>query len=397
MRENPYLKLLRRPGALHFSATAFVGRLQISMFGLGAVLLVSAHKGHYGLAGGVAAADATGYAAVSPLVARLADRRGQGVVLRPVMAVFGAATSGLIVGVIEGAPAWTLLLASTIAGAATPQLGSMVRSRWSALLGKSPLLHTAFSLESVADEVIFVVGPVLVTILATQVSPSAGLVVGGATCVVGTLAFADQRRSEPPLQIGQRPPAEESRAWDRREPARGLVKLVPVFVAFGAMLAAIDVSTVAFATGRGHRSLAGVLLGGYALGSALGGLWYGARDWRSSTQRRFGVTIWLAALGSASFWAMPGLAALGAAMFISGLVLSPMLITGFSLIEQQALPGRLTEAMAWVTSAISLGTAVGAAVAGQVIDAAGPRWGYGLAALLGAAAVLAKPKLGAPG
>jgi MFS family permease len=152
MPDNPYVRALSTPLALGFSATGFVGRLQISMFSLGTVLMVSAYSGHYGLAGEVSAAGALGYAIVSPLVARLADRRGQAPVLRPVIAVFTAATGALIAGAIDHAPEWMLLIASGTAGAATPQLGSMVRARWSALLAGSPLLHTAFSLESVAAD-----------------------------------------------------------------------------------------------------------------------------------------------------------------------------------------------------------------------------------------------------
>jgi predicted MFS family arabinose efflux permease len=86
---------------------------------------------------------------------------------------------------------------------------------------------------------------------------------------------------------------------------------------------------------------------------------------------------------------MPGLAALAAVMVISGLALSPMLITGFSLIEQQAPPGRLTEGMAWLTSALAVGTAAGSAAAGKVLDVGGPRWGYAFAAACAAAATLA--------
>jgi MFS family permease len=357
---NPYLRALASPGALRFSAAGFLGRLQISMSGLGTVLLISSVSGHYGLAGAVAAAGATGYALVSPLAARLADRAGQRAVLRPLMLVFACASAALIAGAQARAPAWVLLTASALAGAATPQLGSMVRARWSALLAGSPLLHTAFSLESVADEVIFVAGPVVVTLLATEVYPASGIAVAAVTCLAGTLLFAAQRATEPPLQPA-RPagplPGEGHRAGGRSLPARGLVTLAPVFGFFGAMLAAIDLATVDFAAGHGHKPLAGVILGGYALGSMAGGLWYGARAWRASLRRRFAVIVCAMAAGTATFWAMPGLAALSAVMLVSGLVLSPMLICGFSLIEQQARPGRLTEGMAWLTSALAAGTA----------------------------------------
>jgi hypothetical protein len=150
-------------------------------------------------------------------------------------------------------------------------------------------------------------------------------------------------------------------------------------VFFGAMLAAIDLATVAFAAGHGHKPLAGVILGGYALGSMAGGLWYGSRAWRAPLRRRFTMTVCAVAAGTATFWAMPGLAALSAVMLLSGLVLSPMVIGGFSLVEQQARPGRLTEGMAWLTSALAAGTAAGSAAAGQIIDAGGPRGGYAFA------------------
>jgi MFS family permease len=216
--------------------------------------------------------------------------------------------------------------------------------------------------------------------------------VAAVTCVAGTLLFAAQRATEPPVHLlHSGDPAPGGRRWapGRLLPARGLVTLAPVFVFLGAMLATIDLSTVDFAAAHGHKPLAGFILGGYALGSAAGGLWYGSRAWHAPPRRRFTVTLCAAAAGTATFWAMPGLAALAAVMFVSGMVLSPMLITGFSLIEQQAPAARLTEGMAWITSAISVGTAAGAAAAGRVIDAGGARWGYAFAAACGAGAVLA--------
>lgn len=383
-RRSPYLTALRTPGALAFSAAGILARLQISMFGLGVVLFVSSTTRHYGLAGEVAAASAAGYAVVGPLTARFADRHGQRASLPGLAAVYTAATIGLVGGVEAHAPDWTLLVASGVAGASTPQIGSMVRARWSALLEGSALLHAAFSLESVADEVIFVAGPVVVTLLATQVHPAAGVAMAALTCVVGTLLLAAQRRTEPPARRVQRT------RRTRRDllPAEGLLTLVPVFLFFGAMLAAIDLSTVAFVTKHGQRPLAGVVLGGYALGSAAGGLWYGARTWSSTPRRRLVVTLLATAAGTSTFAVMPGVASLAGAMIVSGVVLSPLLITGFSLIEQQTSPHRLTEALAWITSAISVGTAVGSAAAGRIVDTGGAAQGYGLAAVCAAVAAL---------
>lgn len=392
---NRYLKALASPGALRFSAAGFLGRMTMSMYGLGTILLIVSIKGRYGLAGGVAAAVEVGYAVASPQAARLADRFGQGRVLRPLVLVFALATGALVGGAEIRAPEWALLVCGGLAGAATPPVGSMVRARWSALLGGSELMHTAFSLESVADEVIFVAGPALVTLLATAVYPASGISVAAVACVAGALLLAAQRRTEPPLRPADLAPAGAHQAPAGGGPARGrllaapgLATLLPVYLLFGALLAAIDVSTVAFAQEHGHKPLAGLILGGYSLGSAAGGLWYGARTFGAPMRRRFAIALAATAAGTATFWAMPGLAALAVDIVISGVPLSAVLISGFSLVEKQAPAARRTEGMAVLTSAISVGVAVGSAAGGQVVDAAGARWGYVFAAACGAAAVL---------
>ncbi len=379
-RGNPFAEVLGRPGALRFSAAGFIGRLPMSMFGLGTVLLIASVTGSYGLAGIVAAAGSVGYAICSPLAARLADRFGQRRVLMPLTAFFAASTLALIGTAAERAPLWTMLVSGGVAGASMPSLGSMVRARWSALLGGSPLLHAAYSLESVADEVIFVIGPAVVTLLATEVYPAAGVAVAMVACVAGTLLFAAQRRTEPPARPAGR------RSGEPGIPAPGLVTLSPVYFFLGAMFATIDLSTVDFAQEQGHKPLAGFVLAAYALGSATGGLWYGSRRWRTPVHRRFAITLSLMTAGTAAFWAAPGLAVLAMVVFVSGLAIAPTLIAGFSLVEAQAPDGRRTEGLAWLSSAISVGVAAGSAVAGQVIDAAGARWGYVLAACCGATA-----------
>ena len=200
---NPYLEIFRYPGALGFSAAGLLARMPMAMFGLGTVLLIAAITGRYGLAGTVAAAGSIGYAVCGPQAARLADRFGQHRVLRPLAGIFALSTSIFIGCAVMRAPEWALLLSGAVAGASMPSLGSMVRARWSALLGDSPRLHTAFAIESVNDEMIFVAGPVIVTILATEVYPAAGVMAAMLLCVTGTLLLAAQRGTEPRT----RPPA----------------------------------------------------------------------------------------------------------------------------------------------------------------------------------------------
>jgi MFS family permease len=381
---RPYADIFRIPGAWRFSVAGVIGRMPMSMFGLGTVLLISAATGKYGVAGAVAAAGSLGYALSTPQIARLVDSRGQRRVLLPLLTVFTVATAALIAAVELQAPTWAFFVFGAIAGSTMPSLGTLVRARWSVLLAGSPRLHTAFSFESVADELCFVVGPAAVTLLATEVFPAAGVGVAALLCLGGTLWFAAERRTEPGVAHAADPARKPRRAAGAAAP--GLVVLAPVYLLLGAMFVSIDLSTVSFAQHFGHKPLAGFILGTYALGSATGGLWYGSRQWRAPVETRFAVTLVLTVLGVATFWAQPNLVTLTCGIYLCGLTIAPTLIAGFSLLEAQAKPGRRTEAMSWLSSGIGVGLAVGSSVAGFILDAHGPRAGYAFAAACGVAA-----------
>jgi predicted MFS family arabinose efflux permease len=390
---RPYAEIFQQiPGAWRFSTAAVIGRMPMSMFGLGTVLLISSVTGKYGVAGAVSAAGALGYAFSSPRVARAVDSHGQRRILLPLLAVFAVATALLIVTVQLRLPTWAFFVPGAIAGATMPSLGAMVRARWSVLLAGSPRLHAAFSFESVADELCFIVGPAAVTLLATEAFPASGVGVAALLCLIGTLWFAAERGTEPAVVPADRSAGRAVRPGRAGRPGRvrgaaapGLVVLAPVYLLLGAMFVSIDLSTVAFAQDLGHKPLAGFILGTYAFGSATGGIWYGSRQWRGPIEKRFAFTLALTVLGVATFWAQPNLITLTCGIYLCGLAIAPTLIAGFSLLEAQAKPGRRTEAMSWLSSGISVGVAVGASVVGFVIDAHGPRFGYAFAALCGAA------------
>lgn len=379
---RPYLAVLRTRGGPAFSAAGFVARLPISMVGLGMVLLVSARTGSYGLAGAVSAVYVLVNSLAAPAQARMADRYGQAALLWPMLAgqVLGIA---LFLRAAAADPVgWQLYAAAALVGATLPQIGSLVRARWAALHTGTPLLHTAYALESVLDEAIFVVGPVLVTVLATQVASDAGLLATLVLTLVGGTALALQRRTEPPRHAvagAGRPPL----------PVGELLGLVLGFVALGAVFGALDVSVVAAADEAGRRGVAGAVLACFAAGSLAAGVVWGALDLRAALRRQLAGAHAVLALVLLPVPFIGSLGVLAAAALVVGLAISPTLITGFSLVERVVPAPRLTEGLAWISTGLGAGVAAGATLSGHLIDEGGAAAGFWV--LVAAAAVAVVP------
>ncbi|WP_329521623.1 MFS transporter [Spirillospora sp. NBC_01491] len=384
---SPYRELLGVPGARPFVAAGFVGRMSMSMVGIGIVLLVSAVTGSYGIAGSVAATLSLSYAAGSPLSARFADRYGQRRVLVPVV-LANAASFAVFIAVAEaGLPIWTLFPAAAAAGLTQVSLGAWVRARWTYALRENPArLHTAFSFESVVDECIFVAGPVIVTALSTGVHPIAGLAVPAACTLTGGLALAAQRGTEPP------PRPRRAGETGGVLADRALLVMAPIFLMMGLVFGAIDVSAVAFAAEQGHKALAGVLLGCYGFGSAAAAFWYGARHWRTPLATRFRIGLILLAVAMVPPVLVDDLWLMMPVVLISGMAISPTAIPAYGLVERLVPAHRLTEGLALVSTAVGAGVAAGASLAGRLADGSGsgtaflvPLAGTAVAAVLGLA------------
>ena len=359
-----YRRVFSYPGALAFSATGLVARLPISMMTLGIVLAVSTLSGSYALAGQVAAAYVVGNAAFAIVHGRLADRFGQSRVLYADAAAFALTTSLMIVSIVEEwALPWPHVWAA-LSGAAIPQIGTMVRARWSQLLPVVSERHTAFAAESVVDEVVFVTGPALVTLLATSFAPQTALVAAMTVGTVGAVALAVQRRTEPPANPRDELTARDPMPW-------GLLAPITVAaVALGSLFGALEVATVAYADDAGRKPLSGLMLGVFSLGSLLAGVVAGAVDWRRPVLDQARIGLGLLAVGTVWLPFLPGLAVATGALFVTGLALAPTLIALFSLIEASVPRSRLNEAMGFVQTGISGGIAPGAWLAGVVADRA---------------------------
>jgi MFS family permease len=359
-----YVKVLRIPGAARFSAAGFVGRMQMSMAGLGAVLLLQHERGSYAIAGAVSAIYALSMAVISPQVSRLIDSLGQRRVVPIQLVVHLPAMAALIVLAMSPAPDWTLFPVAFLTGAAQPNVGPLVRARWSTLLTGTGSLRTAFAWESLLDEVIFIAGPPIATVLALQFFPSAALVVGTVLLAVGTYFLLTQRDTEP---------APSGAHGQRRQRTAlalpGVFAVSMVYVLVGGIFGAWEVTTVAFAQQQGIPGAAGVLLAVYSIGSLGGGVVFGALTLRASILRQF--LFMLAVMGVVTL-PLPMLGTvwlLGAGALVAGIAVAPVLISGMALIERIVPMARLTESMSWVSAGLAVGLAVASPLAGVIVDA----------------------------
>jgi MFS family permease len=378
---SPYRAIFAAPGTRGFSAAGLIGRMPLSMLSIGVVTMISQTTGAYGLAGALAAQLALVGAVCGPQVSRLVDRYGQRRVLRPVCAVTVAAVLALLIGVRTGAPQWTYFVCVLFAGL-TPSLGAMVRARWAEVHRGAPeLLHTAYSFESVADEIVFITGPILSIGLSTAWFPEAGPLLAVVFLGAGVLLLTSQRSTEP----RPHPRDHLSAGSALREPGLGV--LASVFVGSGAVFGAIDVITVAFADERGHKPLASLVLAAYALGSCLAGLVFGLLTPRRSASGQFLLGVTLMAVSMIPPLLVGNLWLLAAALFVSGLTIAPTMVSAMALVERLVPRAKLTEGMTWLSTGLTAGVAVGAGAAGRVIDARGASTAFVVPAVAAVAAV----------
>lgn len=379
---SPFVDVLRRPGAWQFSLAGLVARLPLSMISIGLVLLVESERGSYTLAGAVTATTAVAEALGQPLVARWVDRYGQRRIITPVLAAH-AVLVPLVVGVaVSDLPAFWLFPLAAAAGATFPPVGSLVRARWNALLGEGPLLRTAFSLESVGDEVVFVIGPPLITLAALALGAPIAVVGTLLFLVPGTAALLAQRRTEPSIQSHH----EHATGILRNA---GLPAVIAVMFCLGGLFGAVEVATIATADLAGRPGAAGAVLAAYAFGSLVAGVAYGQLHLATPISRQFSWAI--STMAVTSLLLVPASASLtwlAVATFIAGAAISPSLITGFGLAVAVVPANAVTQGLTWASSGLVLGFATASAVTGAVVDLQGTRAAFVVAVVSAVAGAL---------
>ncbi|HEY0509009.1 MAG TPA: MFS transporter [Blastococcus sp.] len=375
-----YLSVWRLPSAPVLLLAGFAGRLPSAMVPLALLLMVQQQTGSYAIAGLASATWGIASAVLAPALGRLADRRGP----RPIL-LAQAALSPLLLGllvavVLGGAPPSAVIGASGLAGAATPLVSGTVRALWSRVDVR--VRPAAYALDATATELVFVVGPSLVAVLAVLASPALAVALAAVLAVGGALGIATSRATRGYVPVAGTRTGLFATVLTPGMP-RVLLSGSALMLGFGAL----EVAIPAFAQAAGSPGMSGVLLAVWALGSVGGGLWFGARVVSASLPRQYrllllGVTIGLAPLAwISSPWA------LGILLFLGGTAIAPTLTVQNTLVGSLAPEHATTEAFTWL-SAIAVGaSAIGAAAGGGLIE--GPAGVSGSLALAAAGAAVA--------
>lgn len=379
---TPYRDLFAAPGTTGLALAGLLARLPLPMTGIGFITLLSQLRGSYALAGAVSATFVLTYALLSPQVSRWVDRHGQRRVLPWATAASATGLLLLLACTLLRAPYWTLFAAAILAGC-MPSVSAMVRARWTAIHRGRPQLQTAYSLETVFDEVTFIAGPPLSVGLSVAIWPQAGVLAAALLLVVGVTLLVLQRGTEPPLQACEGGASSRSLL---RQPEICLLALL--MLAMGVVVGTVDITSVAFAEQRGQPLAASAVLSAYALGSCVAGLLFGALKLQVPLQRLLLLGAGATALTTLPLLSVGTLPALAIVVLLAGLSFAPTMIVAMSLVEQRVPEWRLTEGMTWLLAGLNIGVALGAALSGQSVDAGGVRSGFVVALVAGSVVLL---------
>ena len=378
---NPYVRIFRAPGAAGFAIAGFFARAPMAMAPIGIVAMLSQRHGEYWLAGAVAATFALTNALAAPQISRLIDRHGQSRILVPTTIVSALAFALLILATYLDWPVWTLFLTAFVA-AAMPSMPAMVRARWTELFRDRRELTTAFAFESAADELVYIAGASLAVGLSVALFPEAGMIASTVSLIVGSTAFILQRATEPKV----RPPSVVRHGSAIRQRPVQIVTLALIFI--GAIFSTAEVSSVAITKELGQPNAASLVIGVYAAGSFIVGLVIGALGLTMPLQRQLAIAVGIIALTAIPLLLVDTVPLLALAIFVSGVAISPTFITAFGLIERRVPESMLTEGVTWVMTGIGIGMALGAFVAGWVVDTFGAGNGFWVSVIAGAASLL---------
>ncbi|TFV81512.1 MFS transporter [Microbacterium sp. dk485] len=368
-----YRDLLRTRGVARIMTAQLAARFPNGMTSLAVLLHVERVTGSYAAAGLVLAATSIGQAVAGPVTSRWMGRWGMRPVLTLTLAVCALAIAGLA---LLPLPVPGYMALGLIAGLSTPPVQSAVRTIYPKMV-TSRQLTPLFSLDASLQEIIWIVAPVVITFVATQIGTLEALLLIVAILVGGGSWFILSP------EVGRvRIPR------SRRGFGRVLLK-APVLLATVAgflLIAACSAVEVGVVATFGHSgAAAGLVLAVFSVGSLAGGLTFGhipIGPWAMARRLTIvAVGLALAVFALDVWW-------LGGTLFLAGIGIAPALAVIFAITSASVRFSETAEAYGWIGTGQLIGAAAGSAVAGFLIDGVGPQGAYVAAAGFAAVGVL---------
>lgn len=369
-----YAVVLSPPHVARTFGAALVGRLSYGVVFLSLVLAVARVTGSYAVAGGVIALFGLASSLLSPFRARLIDRHGPRKALLPMTILYAGLLGALAAMTWQaGAPRDLLWITGAACGACSPPLGPLMRTLWGVLVPDRKLLQRAYSLDTVAEELLYTTGPLLAGLFAAYANPALGVAISAGLILTGALALVSSpvvRNRAAPSQAdgntGSTPPAAgpapapRVKTWYRHS--------VVVSAGLGACLGALSLIAVAFAGQHHHIAAVAWVEAALAVSSAVGGLLYGGFRWQVSLQARLLFLTLALSLFVILAGQSPDIYVLVAVVGAAGLFVAPTLTSVYLIADEAAAPGARAEAGAWVNTAYNVGNSAGIAGIGLLIS-----------------------------
>ena len=378
-------------GARRVFATSIIARLPLAMLSIGLVVHVQRLTGSFAAAGVVTGVYAIALGVGGPLLGQLIDRRGQTLVLLASASAAAALLAAIAMLPTGAPPALIVALAAGI-GVATPPVAACLRTQLPTLISDPSAVGSAYAFEASVVELTWIFGPPLVLCIGALWSTGAALALVGLILFLGTASFAAQPTSQSwqPARPARRP-----RGGALRTPA--MRTLVIVLVAVGVLLGAVEVAVTAAAKTLDGTTAAAPLFAVWGVGSFAGGLL--ASRLGGGARTGAGIALLLCVLTAGSLALIPAgesMLALGAVLVLAGAAIAPTEAALYAMVDAAAPAGTITEAFAWLATAMEVGGALGAAGAGPLIDHAGPAAAFALAGGAGALAILLRARTLSP-
>lgn len=388
MSFSRYLLLLRHPDLGAAIIFSFFGRLPIGMTGLAILLFVQQRTGSYAEAGVAAGAYLAGLAIASPVLGRLIDRLGPTLVLLACAVLYPISLLALIATLLTPAGSLWAVFFSACAGAALPPVTVCMRTLYRQRLTDEGLLIAALSLDSVLVEVVFIAGPMAVALMVTAVAPWAAVALGAVTGTVGTVLFMRSTAMR-----SWRANLRSSAGVPARLMTPGFVRILGVGFGFAIVFGLLEIAVTGYAIERAAPALAGWILGVMSIGSAAGGLVFGARHWHAPLANQYAMALLITGFGVLPLAVLTHPAAFTVAAAVAGIAMAPPLIIQSMLITK-TVPQELTaEAFTWGTTALLCGVGLGLLVGGWAMEQVGASAVFSLAGTIALAVGLLTTRL----